>query len=37
MVAMPPSANSDDPQIAACTWILIQYELSAGTSGPGPT
>ena len=34
---MPPSANNDDPQIAACTWILIQYEFSAGTSGPGPT
>ena len=24
IVAMPPSANSDEPQIAACTWILIQ-------------
>ena len=34
---MPPKANSDEPQMAACTWILIQYELSAGTSGPGPT
>src|SRR5712691_2891430 len=33
----PPSANSDEPVIAATTWILIQYEFNAGTSGPGPT
>ena len=36
-MTIPPRANNDDPEIAATTWILIQYELSAGTSGPGPT
>ena len=30
-------AKSDDPVIAATTWILIQYELSAGCSGLGST
>src|SRR5262249_29860748 len=33
-VKMNERANRFDPVIAAMTWILIQYELSAGTSGP---
>src|SRR5947208_117466 len=33
-VKMNESANRFDPVIAAMTWILIQYELNAGTSGP---
>src|SRR5687768_11788756 len=37
IVAMPPIANSDEPEIAATTWILIQYELSAGCNGLGST
>src|SRR5437588_8985628 len=31
---MNDRANRFEPVIAAITWILIQYELSAGTSGP---
>jgi hypothetical protein len=37
IVAIPPIANSEEPVIAATTWILIQYELSAGWSGLGST
>ncbi|MCD6021527.1 MAG: hypothetical protein K0R20_1237 [Actinomycetia bacterium] len=37
IVAIPPIANSDEPVIAATTWILIQYELSAGCNGLGST
>ena len=37
IVAIPPIANSDEPVIAATTWILIQYEFSAGCSGAGST
>ena len=37
IVAIPPIAKSDDPVIAATTWILIQYEFSAGCSGLGST
>src|SRR3569623_630161 len=31
----PETRNAPVAVIAATTWILIQYELSAGTSGPG--
>src|ERR1051326_2809906 len=31
---MKDNAKRLDPVIAAITWILIQYELRAGTSGP---
>ena len=30
----PDSRNAPEARIAAKTWILIQYESSAGTSGP---
>src|ERR1700741_1856059 len=33
-VKMNDSANRLEPVMAAITWIFIQYELSAGTSGP---
>src|SRR5947208_3483483 len=33
-VKMNDSAKRLEPVMAAITWILIQYELSAGTSGP---
>jgi hypothetical protein len=31
---MPDSRNAPDDTTAANTWILIQYESSAGTAGP---
>jgi hypothetical protein len=32
----PPNASSDDPVIAATTWILIQYEVQRRHQRRGP-